>query len=76
MLDGRVVKILETCSHFNTIFGDILLIGLEVQIENWSNMRAGDDAEKAVFFSMLKPPRVAFPYHEKIVSIYKELSIK
>ena len=39
-------------------------------------MRAGDDEEKEVFFSMLKPPRVAFPYHEKIVSIYKELSIK
>ena len=32
MLDGRVVKIMVTYSHFHTIFGDILLIGLEVQI--------------------------------------------
>ena len=72
MLDGSAVKTLGTCSHFNTIFGDILLIGLEVQIDDWSNMQAGDDAAEAVLFPLEKLPRIAFPCHEKIVSMYLE----
>ena len=75
-LDGRVIKTLGTCSHFNTMFGDVLLIGLEVQIDSWSNMQAGDDAEEAAVFPLWKRPKLAFPCHEKIVSMYKKLSIK
>ena len=73
MLDGCVIKTLGTCSHFNTIFGDILLIGLEVQIDDWSTMKAGDDAEEAILFSAQELPSLAFPCHEKFVNIYKTL---
>ena len=71
-LQGKVKNLLGTCSHFNTIFGDILLVGMEVQIEDWSALRAGDDAAEAVLFPLEKLPNLAFPCHKKIVSMYLE----
>ena len=76
MLDGDVVKTLGTCSHLNTMFGDILLIGLEVKITDWSNMRAGDDAAAAALFPVRELPGLAFPCYEKIIKMYKENSLK
>ena len=70
-LQGRAVNILGTCSHYNTIFGDILLIGLEMEVKDWSTMEAGDDAEEAELFSIKALPRLAFPCHEKIVNLHK-----
>ena len=72
MLICRVVKILCTCSHFNTLFGDVLLIGLEVEIKDWSTMKAGDDAEEAELYPFNKLPKLAFPCHEKILKMYRE----
>jgi|TARA_Y100000996_G_scaffold282363_1_gene222861 ADP-ribose pyrophosphatase YjhB (NUDIX family) len=69
-LDGRVTKILGTCSHYGSIFGDILLIGLEVQIDNWSSMIAGDDVAELELFNINKLPALAFDCHRKIVSYY------
>ena len=71
-LAGRVVKTLGTCSHFNTILGDILLIGLEVEVKGWSIMEAGDDAVSAGLFSLNELPKLAFICHEKIVNMYRE----
>ena len=34
-LKGDVVKLLGNCSHFNSIFGDVLLLGLLMEIEKW-----------------------------------------
>ena len=70
MLEGEVITMLGTCSHFNTIFGDILLIGLEIQIKDWTIMRAGDDAEETVLFPIQELPSLAFLCHEKIVQMY------
>ena len=71
-LDGNAVRILGVCSHFNTMFGDILLIGIEVEVVDWSTMVAGDDAEEADLFSLNNLPGLAFPCHEKIVNMYRE----
>ena len=71
-LDGGAVKFLGVCSHYNTIFGDILLIGIEVEVKDWSTMVAGDDAEEAALFPLNNLPNLAFPCHEKIVNIYRE----
>ena len=69
-LKGEVSKLLCTCSHFNSIFGDILLIGLQIKIENWDNLKAGDDAYDATFFDINKCPELAFECHQKIFNYY------
>ena len=74
MLSGTVLKTLGTCSHFNTIFGDILLIGLLINIIDWSQIVAGDDAEEAVLFNKNTLPEIAFPCHVKILEMYNKLN--
>jgi 8-oxo-dGTP diphosphatase len=74
-LQGSVSNFLGTCSHFNTVFGDILLMGMEVQIEDWSSLKAGDDAEEAILFPFDELPKLAFPCHEKIVNMYRKKSL-
>ena len=64
------VKLLGNCSYFNSVFGDILLIGLEMKIENWNNLKCGDDAADAKLFNMNECPELAFECHKKIFNIY------
>ena len=70
-LDGKVTKILGTCSHYGSVFGDILLIGLVVQINDWSIMKEGYDIYDLQFFDLDNSPDLAFDCHQKIVSLYK-----
>ena len=52
-LSGKVNKILGTCSHYGSIFGDILLIGMVVNLSNdISSMMAGDDISELHFFDI------------------------
>ena len=74
-LQGSVSNFLGTCSHFNTVFGDILLMGMEVQVEDWSTLKAGDDAKEAILFPFDELPKLAFPCHEKIVNMYRKKSL-
>ena len=69
-LNGEVVKLLGHCSHFNSVFGDILLIGMEVKIKNWNNLIPGDDADEAGFFNIKNCPKLAFECHQKIFNMY------
>jgi ADP-ribose pyrophosphatase YjhB (NUDIX family) len=71
-LHGKSPQILGTCSHYNTMFGDILLIGMVVKVDNWENMRAGDDAEEARLFPIKKLPDIAFICHRKIIEMYQK----
>ena len=71
-LTGTVKQILGTCSHFNTIFGDILLVGMEVLVSDWSQTRAGDDALEATLFQLEDLPSLAFPCYENIVNMYHQ----
>lgn len=75
-LRGRVQSIIGTTSHFNTIFGDILLIGLIIEIHDWSTLKAGDDISEASLFDIDKLPELAFDSHQAIVNIFKKKYIK
>lgn len=70
-LDGRVHRILSTCSHYGTIFGDILLIGVEMMVDDFSRIKAGDDAEALDFFDLDDLPHIAFYCHNKFINEYK-----
>ena len=72
-LNGEVIKLLGHCSHFNSIFGDILLIGMEMKIKNWDNLKVGDDAQEAGIFDIDNCPKLAFDCHNKFFLMYKDL---
>ena len=69
-LEGQANRILGTCSHYGSIFGDILLIGLEIKIDNWNGMKAGDDVSELKLFNINSLPKLAFDCHQKIISYY------
>ena len=71
-LDGKAIKLIGSCSHFNSIFGDVLLLGLTMKIEKWDNLVPGDDAQDAKLFKLNNSPKMAFQCHNKILSIYKK----
>ena len=71
-LDGKPISILGHCSHFGSMFGDILLIGILMEIEDksWRNLCAMDDAADARLFNINELPSVAFYCHEEIIKFY------
>ena len=71
-LSGSVKSIIGTTSHFNTIFGDILLIGLIIEIHDWSTLKAGDDISEASLFNIDNLPELAFDSHQALVNIFKK----
>ena len=70
-LDGTVTELLSTCSHYGTIFGDILLICLRMEVLDFSIIKAGDDAEELAFFDFNNLPNIAFYCHNKFIDDFK-----
>jgi len=71
-LTGVVEKFLGTSSHFNTIHGDVLLLGMLINVSDISGLQAGDDADKAEWFPLKSLPPLAFRSHTEIVNLYLE----
>jgi len=67
-LIGYYEGIVGTYSEYNTLFGDILLIGVRIRIDHWTSLKAGDDASDATLFPLKKIPKLAFISHEKILN--------
>ena len=70
-LDGEVIEILSTCSHYGTVFGDILLICIIMYVSDFSKMEADDDAEELHFFDLDNLPNIAFYCHNKFIDEFK-----
>jgi len=71
-LTGNITRLLGTCSHFNTVFGDVLLFGMVLDLDSYDEIHIGDDAADAKHFPLQYLPTLAFPCHKKIVDMYKE----
>ena len=71
-LKGEVIDIIGATSHFNTVFGDILLIGLTIKISDWSTLTACDDISEACFFVINSLPKLAFDSHQELIDIFKK----
>jgi len=69
-LNGTVVCQLGYTCHFNTIHGDVLLLAFLMDIKDYSQMKAGDDADDAKLIPMNQLPPIAFDSHEKIIKMY------
>jgi ADP-ribose pyrophosphatase YjhB (NUDIX family) len=72
-LKGSVIRFIGHCSHFGSVFGDVLLLGLEMKILDYTNLTPMDDAEDAKFYSIDNLPLLAFECHTKIVGMYQKL---
>jgi len=72
-LKGEVTSILSTCSHHGSIFGDILLICVTMDVTDFSKIKAGDDAEELAFFDINDLPELAFYCHNKFINEYKTI---
>lgn len=72
-LKGTVSRFIGHCSHFGSLFGDVLLLGLEMKITDFSNLTPMDDAEDAELFQLDDLPDLAFDCHTKIVNMYRKI---
>ena len=64
-------QLLGVETHLNGYFGDILLIGYSVVLENYKPV-AGDDAAKAHFFDLSSMPEIAFRAHRIFIEHYQK----
>ena len=72
-LKGNVIRLIGFSYHFGTIFGDILLLGLEMKLDKCDLLIPGDDAEDAKFFPINKLPEIAFESHNVLIKKYLKL---
>ena len=70
-LTGEFRSIFSTCSHYGTIFGDIILIAVKIKVSNFTNMKAGDDVSELNFFDFNNLPNIVFYCHRKFIDDYK-----
>ena len=65
-----VLNVVFLRSAIYQVFGDILLIGMTMDINNWEELKTGDDAYDATFFNVKECPVLAFECHQKIFEMY------
>src|SRR6056297_2939090 len=70
-LSAHSPQLLGVETHLNGYFGDILLIGYSVILENF-DLEAGDDAEEANFFDFNDMPEIAFGAHRIFIKRYRK----
>ena len=75
-LNGNVICQLGYTCHFNTIHGDVLLLAFLMDISDYSEMLAGDDADDVELFPLEKLPPLAFNSHERILLMYFDYKSK
>ncbi len=75
-LSGEFHRFIHFTYHFGTIFGDILLLGLEMKLLKFDKLIPGDDASDANFFKINNLPSIAFESHIKIINKYLEITNK
>jgi ADP-ribose pyrophosphatase YjhB (NUDIX family) len=66
---GEVVRLLDTGSHANEMYGDLIWVTFEVRMTGGA-VRPGDDASDARFFPIDALPELAFPSNRLAVERY------
>ncbi len=65
-LTGRNLRLWDAASYLNGYYGDVLVLGYQVDLDAY-RLKAGDDAEEAGFFSRVGLPPVVFDIHAKFI---------
>ena len=69
-LEGRIIRVIGVASRIDGYWGDVVLIGFEVEITG-GELQAGDDAADARYFSMDDMPEVVFDTHRHMLDVIR-----
>lgn len=65
-LEGRIVRVIDVATRVNGYWGDVVLIGFEVEVTG-GELEAGDDASEVQFFPLDSHPEIVFDTHRKVL---------
>lgn len=65
-MDGRLIRLIDVASRVNGYWGDVVLIGYEIEVIG-GELQAGDDASEVSFFPEADLPAIAFDTHRIMV---------
>ncbi len=68
-ITGKIVRLLDTKSHYNDFYGDLIWVTFEVKYES-GNLMAGDDAEDVRYFPLNQLPEIAFSPNYRAIHQY------
>ena len=70
-IKGKVLRLLDTNSRYNEIYGDLIWVTFEVK-KSSGEVVAGDDARDAKFFPINDLPKLPFHANRRAVKRYKK----
>lgn len=69
-IDIQSPQLLDVGSHLNGYYGDVLIIGFTLQIDEKLKIIPGDDVSEAVYFSIENRPDLVFRVHEDFLNTW------
>ncbi len=70
-IKGKVLRLLDTHSRYNGIYGDLIWITFEIK-KSSGKVNPGDDARDAKYFSIYNLPKLPFRANRRAVKRYKK----
>ncbi len=71
-IDGRIVRLVDVCSEYNDVYGDVLVISYEAE-RTGGRETAGDDAVDCGYFPLTGLPELAFGSQKRALRILVDL---
>ena len=65
-LEAKLIRLIDVASRVHGYWGDVVLIGYEIEVTG-GELKAGDDAEEAVYFLLDNMPEIVFDTHRHMV---------
>ncbi|TKJ40746.1 NUDIX hydrolase [candidate division LCP-89 bacterium B3_LCP] len=67
-LEGKLVRVIDVASKVDGYWGDVVVIGFEVEVVG-GKLTAGDDASEVGYFPLDDMPEIVFDTHRVILDI-------
>jgi len=65
-LEGEIVRVIDVATRVNGYWGDVILIGFEVNVVG-GELSPSDDASEARYYPLDNLPEIAFDTHRKVL---------
>ncbi|MBU1652119.1 NUDIX hydrolase, partial [bacterium] len=67
-LEGRILRVIDVSSRVNGYWGDVILIGYEVETTG-GELQAADDAAEAKYYPLDALPPIPFNTHQRMIDV-------